>query len=386
MNTTKNKSIKDYTKKLLSAETTAATMLLIGTVIALAMANYEYDDYHHTLQMPFSLKIGELELNLSFHHLINDGLMGIFFLIVGIEIRKELLYGELNSIQKTTLPLIAAVGGVIVPALIYWVFSDAQTLNGWAIPTATDIAFAIGILALVGKAVPDSLRVFLLALAIFDDLIASIIIAIFYSNSIDLYSLFLVGVGGSILYFFQKQKITQSWVYLSIGALLWYFLYKSGIHSALVGIVVAFLLPINNNEESTTDRLEHLFQPIVNTIILPLFAFANAGIILSLESLEINNIVWGVGLGLLIGKPVGIVSSTYIAKALGYQLPGSFLSLLGLGIIAGIGFTMSIFVTDLSFNIEEQKNNAKFAILVAFVIASGSGYLLLKRATRATRK
>lgn len=380
----KNLKNKSYTTKLLHAETTAAIMLLIGTVIALAMANYEYDDYHHILAIPFSLQIGEMRLELSFHHIINDGLMGIFFLLVGIEIRKQLLYGELNSVQKATLPLIAAIGGVVVPAIIYLIFSDNKSIAGWAIPTATDIAFAIGILALVGKAVPDSLRVFLLALAIFDDLIASIIIAIFYSNSIDLYSLLLVGIGASILYFFQKQKITQSWVYLAIGGIMWYFLFKSGVHSALVGIVVAFLLPINNNEkeESTTDRLEHLFQPIVNTIILPLFAFANAGIILSLESLEINNIVWGVGLGLLIGKPVGIVSSTYIAKALGYQLPGSFLALLGLGIIAGIGFTMSIFVTDLSFSLEEQKNNAKFAILVAFVIAAGTGYLLLKRAIR----
>lgn len=320
---------------------------------------------------------------------INDGLMAIFFLLVGLEIKREIVEGELSSPKKAILPILAAMGGAIVPALIYIYFNiGLDTSGGWGIPMATDIAFALAVISLLDKRIPISLKIFLAALAIVDDLIAILVIALFYSSGIDLVYLMYAGVGLGVLVLMNRLNVENPYLYLIPGIFIWYFVHHSGIHATIAGVLVAMTLPTNNtDQESPLERLEHALVKPVNFIIIPIFAFANTNITIYNEMLEGLSSPLGLGilLGLLVGKPIGIVLSSIICSRFGIgQLPeGSNLNhILGVGLLAGIGFTMSIFISNLSFNSEILIDEAKLAVLLTSLIAGVLGYLILRKSSK----
>lgn len=319
-------------------------------------------------------------LEKTIEHWINDGLMVVFFLLVGLEIKRELLVGELSDIKKSMLPVLAAVGGMLLPAVIFAAFNyDHQSISGWAIPTATDIAFSLGILSFLGNRIPFALKVFLTALAIIDDLGAIIIIAVFYTSALAkdylLYSVLIT----LILFLMNKFKVKLLSVYILLGLILWYCVLKSGIHATIAGVVLALTIPLNKLKE-----LEHYLQAPVNYIIIPLFALANTAIIITNQSMPGLSSVLGLGiiLGLLVGKPLGIYAISYVAvKQKICKLPEgvSFKHVLGAGMLAGIGFTMSIFISNLSFNDAGILNIAKLAVLAGSLLSALTGIFFLRR-------
>lgn len=352
-------------------------LLISCTAISIIISNSEWSSaYLSFWHKHFKISI----LEKTIEHWINDGLMVVFFLLVGLEIKRELLVGELSDIKKSMLPVIAAVGGMLIPALIYAAFNyNHPTITGWAIPTATDIAFSLGILSFLGNRIPFALKVFLTALAIIDDLGAIIIIAVFYTSGIAkdylLYSVLIT----LILFLLNKFKIKVLSVYLLLGLILWYCILKSGIHATIAGVVLAFTIPLSKLKE-----LEHYLQFPVNYIIIPLFALANTAIIVTAESMPGlgSTLSFGIILGLLIGKPLGIYAISYLAvKQKICKLPEgvSFKHILGAGMLAGIGFTMSIFIANLSFNDVHTLNIAKLAVLGGSLFSALSGIFFLRR-------
>ena len=320
---------------------------------------------------------------------INDGLMAIFFLLVGLEIKREIIEGELSSPKKAILPIIAAVGGAIVPALIYSYFnSGMETVSGWGIPMATDIAFALAVISLLDKRVPASLKIFLAALAIVDDLIAILVIAIFYSSGIELTYLAYAGIGMALLIAMNRLNVMNPYLYLIPGIFIWYFVHHSGIHATIAGVLVAMTLPTNEtNVASPLERLEHALVKPVNFFIIPLFAFANTNITIQNEMIEglTSPLGLGISMGLIFGKPIGIVTTSFICSKLKIgQLPAhsTLIHMTGLGLLAGIGFTMSIFISMLSFNNQLFIEEAKLSILITSLIAGILGYLILKFSCR----
>lgn len=324
---------------------------------------------------------------------INDGLMAVFFLLVGLEIKREIVEGELSSMRQAALPVLAAVGGVLVPALIYAGFNGASplTAKGWGIPMATDIAFALGILSLLGDKVPTGLKIFLAALAIVDDLIAILVIAIFYSS--ELHFLYLGYAGGIfvLLLIFNRFGVKNLFFYLLPGIVMWYFIHHSGIHATIAGVLVALTLPTNEEEtDSPLEKLEHALSHPVNFIIMPIFALANTNITFESGMIEglAGNLGLGIVLGLFLGKPIGIYAMSWLCvKANIADLPENvkWPHVLGLGLLGGIGFTMSIFIALLSFDEPAYQNEAKFAILIASVLAGISGFLLLSLYNKSKR-
>lgn len=360
-----------------TSEKTASVVLLVCTAFSLILSNSIGNEYLHL----FHYDIG----NKSLEFWINDGLMTIFFLLVGLEIKRELFIGELSTFQKSLLPVIAAIGGMLVPALIHFSLNrGTDSQSGFGIPMATDIAFSLAILSLLGKRVPLSLKIVLTALAIIDDLGAIVIIALFYSKD---FSTFYFGLGLGIFGFMlvlNRLRVNRIWVYLLIGMLIWLCIYKSGIHATISGVLLAFAIPFGKGEETTLSyKLQHQLHLPVSFIILPLFALANTAIPISSETIHqlstFNS--YGIILGLLIGKPLGIYLFSIIGISAGWcVIPKDIkrIHLLLIGLIAGIGFTMSIFITLLAFTDPELVQVSKLAVIIGSVLAGVLGYVGLR--------
>ena len=345
--------------------------------------------YGALLSTPVVVQIGALEIAKPLVLWINDGLMAIFFFLVGLEIKREVLQGELSSFDKAALPIFAAIGGMAAPALIYVSFNwaDPETIRGWAIPAATDIAFALGILALLGSRAPVSLKIFLLAVAIIDDLGAIVIIAIFYTADLSLSALGLAAVGFAGLLALNLLGIKRITPYVLIGAFMWVCVLKSGVHATLAGVLTALVIPMQGRTpeaQSPLHRVEHDLHPWVAFMVLPIFAFANAGV--SFEGLSLGAILApvpiGIALGLYLGKPIGVVAMSWLAVKLGVtKLPASmgWPQLLGVACLTGVGFTMSLFIGGLAFDSADQLNEVRIGVLMGSILSGITGYLLLSR-------
>lgn len=320
---------------------------------------------------------------------INDGLMAVFFLLVGLEIKREIVEGELSSPKKAIVPILAAIGGAIVPAFIYVFFNNSEaSASGWGIPMATDIAFALAVISLLDKRIPISLKIFLAALAIVDDLIAILVIAVFYSSGIDLTYLGYSGIGLIVLILMNRFQVKNPYLYLIPGIFIWYFIHHSGIHATIAGVLVAMTIPTNDTAiESPLERLEHALVKPVNFLIIPIFAFANTNITIENEMIQglTSPLGLGIGMGLIFGKPIGIVLSAFICSKFKIgQLPegSNFKHIIGIGLLAGIGFTMSIFISNLSFSDSTFVEEAKLAVLCSSLIAGILGFILLRSTKR----
>ncbi len=382
-------SINQFLKYLISG----GVILIVVTILSLLIANSSYGNiYINIFEKQFGFEWGIIHLNESIGHWINDGLMTLFFLLVGLEIKRELIVGELSSRSKAMLPLIAAIGGMIVPALIYCVFNlGTETSNGWGVPMATDIAFALAILTMAGNKVPIGLKIFLTALAIIDDLGAVLVIAFFYSHDLQLDYLLISIIPIAILAILNRFRNQHLILYLLCGLVLWYCFLKSGIHATIAGVLLALFIPldISKNEKnddflSPLERLEHSLHGFVNLIILPLFAIANTALIIdgSILSKLTSGLSLGVICGLFIGKPIGITFFSWVAvKSKAASLPTSvnWQHIFGAGILGGIGFTMSIFISMLAFNDPLHQDLSKVSILIASVFSGVIGFVLIKK-------
>tara|TARA_Y100001970_G_scaffold161907_1_gene197949 strand:+ start:425 stop:1597 length:1173 start_codon:yes stop_codon:yes gene_type:complete len=369
-------------------EAASGLVLLFAAIIALIISNSNLAElYFSTLNKYLFIGINNFGLKLSVLHWINDALMAIFFFFVTLEIKREFLQGELSNIKQALLPIIAAVGGMLVPALFYVFinFGDSETLNGWAIPSATDIAFSLGVLSLLGKRVPLSLKVFLTALAIIDDLGAIVIIALFYSGELSIMYLSLMLLAFIALLVINKFNIKIFLPYLVVGIFLWDFTHNSGIHATIAGVLLALTIPHRKKEKdfSLLLKIEHAISPYVAFGIMPIFAFANAGV--SLEGLSfaslLNKVPLGILLGLFIGKQLGVFVFSYASIKLKIaQMPNNsnWLNLYGVGILTGIGFTMSLFVGNLAFvdNIQYM-DGVKIGVLTGSLLSTLTGYFLI---------
>ncbi|ACS84394.1 Na+/H+ antiporter NhaA [Musicola paradisiaca] len=378
-------------RRFIHLEAAAGIILIVATLLALFIANLPatVSLYHAFLAIPVSLRIAALEIDKPLLLWINDGLMAIFFLLVGLEVKRELLSGSLASRRQALLPIAAAVGGMLVPALLFLVFNfqDATTRSGWAIPAATDIAFAVGILALLGKRVPVGLKVFLLALAIIDDLGAILIIALFYTQQLYWPALVCALAAILVLVYLHHQQVMKTSLYLLIGIILWVCVLKSGIHATLAGVIVGFFIPLRSptGGVSPAKTLEHGLEVWVSMMVIPVFAFANAGI--ELKGIALSQLAapltWGIGAGLLLGKPLGItLFSWLVIRTRLAVLPSGvdFRQVMAVSLLCGIGFTMSIFITLLAFG--EVNGDvilyAKLAILLTSFAAAVLGFLALR--------
>ena len=366
----------------------AGGLLLIGCLlISLLLANSPLGPaFERFLSQEMGYQSDLLSLRYPVLLWINDGLMAIFFLLVGLEIKRELIEGELSSFKQAALPVIAAIGGMLIPAGIYALLNAGTTYsNGWGIPMATDIAFAIAILAILGDKVPLSLKVFLTALAIVDDLGAILVIAFFYSAELHLNYLLYAGGVFVLLLLFNFLNFKSLWFYLVPGVFMWYFIHHSGIHATIAGVLTALTLPTTPDEtESPLEKLEHALTKPVNFLIMPIFALANTNIRFESGMTEglTSSLGLGIILGLLVGKPVGITLFSWLSARVGVSaLPEGvkWRQVFGIGIIAGIGFTMSIFIALLSFPEPENQTQAKFAILIASLLAGLMGYIIMKK-------
>ena len=369
-------------------EAASGLVLLFSAIFALIISNSSYADlYFSTLEKYLFVGFNEIGLKLSILHWINDALMAIFFFFVTLEIKREFLQGELSNFKQALLPIIAAIGGMVVPALFYVIinFGDPETLNGWAIPSATDIAFSLGVLSLLGKRVPISLKVFLTALAIIDDLGAILIIAIFYSGDLNIVYLSLMSVAFILLLLINKFNIKKFLPYLIVGLALWDFTHNSGIHAKIAGVLLAMTIPHRKKEKdfSLLLKIEHAISPYVAFGIMPLFAFANAGV--SLEGLSLSSLMdkvpLGIVLGLFVGKQLGVFVFSYVSIKLKIaQMPNNsnWFNFYGVGILTGIGFTMSLFVGNLAF-VENMQymDGVKIGVLTGSLLSTLAGYFLI---------
>jgi len=369
-------------------EAASGLVLLFAAIIALFISNSGLADlYFATLNKYLFIGINNFGLKLSVLHWINDALMAIFFFFVTLEIKREFLQGELSNIKQALLPIIAAVGGMLVPALFYVFinYGDSETLNGWAIPSATDIAFSLGVLSLLGKRVPLSLKVFLTALAIIDDLGAIVIIALFYSGDLSIKYLTLMLLAFIVLLLINKFNIKKFLPYLVVGLFLWDFTHNSGIHATIAGVLLAMTIPHRKKEKdfSLLINIEHAISPYVAFGIMPLFAFANAGV--SLDGLSFSSLLdkvpLGIVLGLFLGKQLGVFIFSYISIKLKVaQMPNdtSWYNFYGVGVLTGIGFTMSLFVGNLAF-VENMQymDGVKIGVLTGSLLSTLFGYFLI---------
>ncbi len=372
--------------EFLRLESAAGLLLMVAAVVALVLANSPAAEMYRAA---LAFKVGIGGAGLSLLHWINDGLMAVFFLLVGLEIKRELLAGELSSIKSAALPAIAALGGMVVPAVIFVAFNwhDPASLRGWAIPAATDIAFALGILALLGNRVPTSLKVFLTALAILDDLGAIIIIGLFYTAEVSGLALSLAAAGLAVLFAFNRLGVRRLWPYLAVGVFVWGAVLASGIHATLAGVAVALIVPFRgagaSEENSPLHRLEHALHPWVAYGILPVFGLANAG--LSLAGLSpsalLAPIPLGIAAGLFIGKQVGVVGASWLAVQMGFaKWPdgATSIQIYGIALLCGIGFTMSLFIGGLAFSSDDLQNQVKLGVFSGSVVAAITGFLVLR--------
>jgi NhaA family Na+:H+ antiporter len=381
-------------KKIFELEASTGILLFIATILALLVANSAnftiYNNFF-SYNLPLNLKFIGLYKNLTIHDWINDALMAIFFLLVGLELKEEILVGELSSKSRVMLPAISACGGVIFPALIFYLcnFNNSENLRGFAIPTATDIAFAYGAICLFGNKVSKSLKVFLISLAIFDDLNAILIIAIFYSHNISLFYIGLAILCAFMLAIFNLKKFTNLFLYLGLGIILWLMFLKSGIHASAAGVVLAMFIPRDND---TLHKLIKKIAPMVNFLILPLFAFANCGVRFENFSLEIftSQLVLGITFGLFFGKQIGVMLFSFLAIKLGFtHLPrspkgvASWFEFYAISVLTGIGFTMSFFIGSLAFvNNHSAIDEVKIGVFCGSFLSLIFGLILIFFATR----
>jgi NhaA family Na+:H+ antiporter len=371
-----------------SREVAASLVLLAATILALICANSPFRDlYDKLLATHIQLGVAPFVLSKEVLHWINDALMVIFFLVVGLEIKREAIRGALSNPKAAMLPIVGAIGGMIVPAAIYasinW--DNAEALRGWAIPAATDIAFAVGVMALLGKRVPPTLKVFLLALAIMDDLGAILIIAFFYTSDLSFSALALAAAGVAVLIAFNRWNVMRVWPYLIVGAFVWLCVLKSGVHATIAGVVTALTVPLSSPKKGTDGplpALEHALSPWVSFLIMPIFAFANAG--LSLGGLSTNDMLSqipvGIALGLFFGKALGIYAAVRLVLASGLgEMPfgASQKQLFGTAILGGIGFTMSLFIGLLAFPDPETSAEVRLGVIVGSLLSAVVGYIVL---------
>ncbi len=389
------KILEDFIKK----ESSAGILLIVVTVFALALQNSPLSEwYNGFLHTPVEVRIGALQIAKPLLLWVNDGLMAVFFFLIGLEVKREVMEGHLSSLKQVTLPGIAAVGGMVVPALVYIAFNKGESfaMNGWAIPTATDIAFALGILSLLGKRVPVSLKIFLMALAIIDDLGAIIIIALFYTSELSMLSIGVASAALVILFIMNRMGVARKAAYILVGTVLWVSVLKSGVHATLAGVALAFFIPLASKTKdgksfSMSKEMEHDLHYWVAFMILPLFAFVNAGVDLRGISIDemFGPVPMGIMLGLFIGKQVGVFGFSWLAiKMKLATLPegSSWRQLYGVSVLTGIGFTMSLFVDSLAFSDSQVYKYAdKLAILLGSFLSGLVGYLILKWAKPAQK-
>lgn len=374
----------------LKDETISGKLILAATLLALLVVNSPlHDAYENFWHLEFSIGLGSWSLSQDLRHWVSEGLMTFFFLVVGLELKRELVKGELRDLKMASLPIAAALGGMVVPALIYASLNTGPIVErGWGIPIATDIAFAVGILMLLGNRVPLSLKIFLLTLAIADDLGAIVVIGLFYAEIIHYgYLLFSVALLLS-LWLFRRQLIGRAWLLLALGAVLWTTTHLSGIHASIVGVALGLLAPISGppGEVSVAEKFERAFLPLSTFVALPVFAFANAGIVLTANTFAnpaSPSVMWGIILGLTLGKMLGITAATWLMVRFGKaRLPDGvgWPHIVGVGFIAGIGFTVSLFITDLAFGRNVPLlETAKISIFVASALSALLGFVVLKR-------
>lgn len=368
--------------------------MFVAAVLAMIIANTPLQEYYQLLiDTPVEVRVGALEIAKPLLLWINDGLMAVFFFFVGLELKREVLEGELSDRKNIALPAFAAVGGMVVPALIYAAvnWGDEIALQGWAIPAATDIAFALGILALLGNRIPVSLKVLLVSIAIFDDIGAIVIIALFYTSDLSLTALLVAAAFLPVLYILNRRDVTSVMPYLFIGLIMWIAVLKSGVHATLAGVLLALFIPMRDPqrpERSPLKELEHDLHHVVAFGILPIFAFANSGISLAGADLDfiLHPVSLGIAAGLFIGKQIGIFTLCWLGVKSGLaQLPQGvdWPRLYGLGLLCGVGFTMSLFIGSLAF--EETGVNLLFderlGIVIGSLLSGTAGYFVLRRAT-----
>ena len=383
-------TIETFLKK----ESASGIILMFAAVFAMILANSPWASWYNLLlDVPVVVAVGKLEIAKPLLLWINDGLMALFFFLVGLELKREFLEGDLSQPGQVTLPAIGALGGMLMPALIYAGFNydNVNALNGWAIPTATDIAFALGILAIIGSKVPLQLKVFLTSLAIFDDLGAIIIIALFYTDQLSTLALVIAASMLSILFVLNKKNVTSTSPYIFIGIVLWVAVLKSGVHATLAGVILAFFIPIKGkgDEPSPLKSLEENLHSTVAFIVLPIFAFANAGI--SFIDVGVAQVMSpvpaGIILGLLVGKQVGVFGFCFIAIKLGFaKLPANvnWRLLYGVALLCGVGFTMSLFIGSLAFeqSVNSQLYQDRLGIVIGSLISGILGYLVINSAVK----
>lgn len=383
-------TIETFLKK----ESASGIVLMFAAVFAMILANSPWASWYNLLlDVPVVVAVGELEIAKPLLLWINDGLMALFFFLVGLELKREFLEGDLSEPGQVTLPAIGALGGMLIPALIYAAFNydNTSALNGWAIPTATDIAFALGILAIIGSKVPLQLKVFLTSLAIFDDLGAIIIIALFYTDQLSTLALIVSACMLTILFILNKKNVTSTSPYIFVGVVLWIAVLKSGVHATLAGVILAFFIPMKGQEGelSPLKELEHNLHSTVAFIVLPIFAFANAGINFTGVGLDqvMSPVPIGIILGLLVGKQLGVFGFCFIAIKLGFaKLPSNvnWTLLYGVALLCGVGFTMSLFIGSLAF---EQSTGSplyqdRLGIVIGSLISGILGYFVIKGALK----
>ena len=377
-------------REFLATESAGGILAVGGAVAALIWVNVAPHSYNSLWSHELSISFGHDALRLSLKHWVNDGLMALFFLVVGLEIKRELVLGELRVLRRAALPIAAAIGGMVIPAALFAVInSGTDTSHGWGVPMATDIALALGVIALLGRhIVPPSLSLFLLAVAIVDDIGAIVVIAVFYSNGIDVMWLAAAAAMVAFTVLLRRLRVTAMWPFVAIGLAMWFALHEAGVHATIAGVIMGLLAPTaappGLNTVSVVERLEHGLHPFTSFLIVPLFAISNAGIQFDnslLDGVLSSRAFWGVVIGLVIGKPVGIALASWLAVRAGiaeYPTGVRLAHVAAVGAVAGIGFTVSLFVSELAFKQADQLGQAKFGVLIASIVAGLIGVVALR--------
>jgi NhaA family Na+:H+ antiporter len=376
-------------REFLERESSGGVLILISAALGLIIANSPISEsYFSFLSFDFTLGFGVFAIQLTVKKFINYVLMTIFFFVVGLEIKRELTSGHLTSVKKALMPFLAAIGGVAFPALIYLSIAGGVAAGGWGVPVATDIALAVGLLTMIGSRVPESLRIFLLALAVIDDIVAILIIALVYSDGILINWLLSGAAVIAFIYILKRFDIKSTVIYIFFGVILWFTLYKTGVHPTLAGVILGLMTPnapkVESSAESVIEWLEDRFHPASAFFVVPLFAFANTGVAISLDTLDLAStslIAWGIFLGLVVGKPLGILFSTVLAKKFKVaDMPeGASKSLItATGSAAGIGFTVAIFIAQIAFDDRQTQDIAVIAVIVASVVSALLSWVMFK--------
>ena len=390
-----NNRVVQQIKRFFELEIAGGDTLAFFALLAIIIANSPFNAlYQQFLHLPIVIQIGSFIIEKDLHHLINDGLMAIFFFLVGLELKREALIGELANIRQIVLPALCALGGMLAPALVYALFNyhDPKLLHGWAIPAATDIAFALGVLSLLGSRVPNALKVFLVSIAIFDDLGAIAIIALFYTQDLSLTAMAVAGLCLPLLLLFNRINITRFTPYLIIGLILWVSLLQSGIHATLAGVLLALFIPLKDDNDAEYSPLEELEHDLHNTVafgILPIFAFANAGVSLAGVGAShlLHSVPMGVAAGLFLGKQIGVMLAVVIAlkfKLASLPQNTTMAQVYGVSLLCGIGFTMSLFVSGLTFDGVPSDFDPRLGIIIGSLLSGVVGYLVLAKTTQGT--